>query len=113
MQGITNGAICQGLGLAGREVPPEERFKFPRVVAARDWDVYDGEARTGECLVNKDVSGLPVGPVMAAVVQFYGDEGPERFRVAQQEVNVLLTDLPEGTHVAPVVFKNVRLPHFH
>jgi len=46
----------------------EEHFKFPHIVVARDGDVDDGEARTGERLVNEHIAGLPVGAVMTAVI---------------------------------------------
>jgi len=94
-------------------MPPEERFKFPRVVAARNGDVNDGKAHALVRLINELIPRARPGPQVAAVVQFYGDEGLQRFRVAEQEVNMFLADFSEGPEITGRCEQNIRQAHFH
>jgi len=78
-----------------------------RVVLVAHRHVQHGKPGLPVRRVHEEVPVLAVGPAVAAVIEFHGEQGSEAFRVAEEKIDVLLRDAPERGHVAALRVQNV------
>jgi len=72
-----------------------------------------GNTSRAECLIHELIPVFAVGPLVAAVIEFRGDQGLQRLRLTEPEVNMVLAHAVARRRIAPVGFEDVGLPDFH
>jgi hypothetical protein len=82
---------------------PDRRRQHMRVVRRLDWHAQQRQAGGGKDPVDGDVTFLPVGALVAGVVELDAKQRAHGSRVAEQEIDVLLRDLVAVAHVCAVV----------